>query len=354
MPNPRIPHNRILIPLETRARMSDYVAKLLGGTAEPGTYFRSQLEQLDTWQIPALTMDEAFSAILRTKLPKIFAESEVHGDGSDWNATELSVLGDISVALPVTIFDDGRHSQPFIYDQPFSGTLVFTPGALLCNGQGLRPADWNEVSGNNEQLDMNRYFQLYERRLLPVFRHIDAVAGGKRLPAIVTVPGLGCGQFAGKFRGDLGGILGTVLLRFLGKYAKAIPNVRVVIFDPYNEGRRETHEIDKISLRIRPLLDDPPGLPQLCPPTRYEEGNDDFSNHVFFSIVAWDHVSWPGNDFFGGSRCTDDGVKAAATDVMAVMTGRLGRYDTKRTAYLPPTPYRTWEELIKKENIFLF
>jgi len=44
----------------------------------------------------------------------------------------------------------------------------------------------------------------------------------------------------------------------------------------------------------------------------------------------WDHVSWPGNDFYGGSRSTDDGVKAAATDSMAALTGVEGRYAPNR------------------------
>ncbi|MFM1558534.1 MAG: hypothetical protein ACKJSK_04425 [Roseibacillus sp.] len=85
----------------------------------------------------------------------------------------------------------------------------------------------------------------------------------------------------------------------------------------------------------------------------YEERGDDFSGCTLSSIVAWDHVSWPGNDFFGGSRCTDDGVKAAATDSMAALTGVEGRYDFERGVYLPPAPYRTWEDVVKKNHLRL-
>ena len=80
---------------------------------------------------------------------------------------------------------------------------------------------------------------------------------------------------------------------------------------------------------------------------------DDFSDCVLFSIVAWDHVSWPGNDFFVGSRCTDDGVKAAATDSMAVLTGVEGHYDPDQWAYIPPTPYRTWREVVDRNSLSL-
>jgi len=63
--------------------------------------------------------------------------------------------------------------------------------------------------------------------------------------------------------------------------------------------------------------------------------------------VAWDHVSWPGNDFFIGSRATDDGVKAAATSSMAVLTGVAGEYDPMQAKYQPPPPYRNWEAVVE-------
>ena len=71
------------------------------------------------------------------------------------------------------------------------------------------------------------------------------------------------------------------------------------------------------------------------------------------SIVAWDHVSWPGNDFFGGCHCTDDGVKAAATDSMAVLTGVEGHYDSTRGAYMPPATYRTWADVVEANGLRL-
>lgn len=79
----------------------------------------------------------------------------------------------------------------------------------------------------------------------------------------------------------------------------------------------------------------------------YAEDGDDFSDCTLCSIVAWDHVSRPGNDYFGGSRCTDDGVKAV-TDSMAVPTGVEGHYDRGRGAYLPPPPYRTRDEVVRQ------
>ena len=51
----------------------------------------------------------------------------------------------------------------------------------------------------------------------PVFRCADACAAAQG-PPLITIPGLGCGQFAGPFRGWLGAELQAVLERFLAKH----------------------------------------------------------------------------------------------------------------------------------------
>ena len=89
------------------------------------------------------------------------------------------------------------------------------------------------------------------------------------------------------------------------------------------------------------------GKSQLCHPLAYAEQGDDFSGCTLYSLVAWDHVSWPGNDFFVDSRATDDGVKAAATNSMSVLTGVEGRYDSERGKYQPPKPYRNWQAVVE-------
>ena len=339
----RVMRYSILVPDETRARLAGYLASLRSGAVSAGERLTRNLQGAD----PAALTDEALlDALINTKVPQIFAESAVAGDGSDWNQIELGILGDISIAVPVTVFDNGNHTAPVIHAEPFPGTLIFTPGALLRNGRGKIPADWAEVVRPDGTLCPDGYFRLYERRLLPVFRYAGASAAAQGRTALLTIPGLGCGQFAGPFRGRLGAALQAVLERFLAKHGASFPNVRAVWFDPFNECSNARSEIHGISLMVRPLLKGNESKSQLCPPAAYAEEGDDFSGCLLFSIVAWDHVSWPGNDFFGGSRCTDDGVKAAATDSMAALTGVEGRYDPDRRAYVPPPPYRIWEEVV--------
>ena len=197
------------------------------------------------------------------------------------------------------------------------------------------------------------YYGLYERRLLPVFRHVDSDAAARNTSALLTIPGLGCGQFAGPFREQLGAVLQAVLERLLTTHGASLPNIRAVYYDPFNECANSRQEIHGISLMVRPLLQGNAEKSQLCPPDAYAEDGDDFSDCLLSSIVAWDHVSWPGNDFFAGSRCTDDGVKAAATNSMAVLTGVEGHYDPQHGACHPPPPFRTWEEVVKTKGLRL-
>ena len=105
--------------ISRRCSILAYEGDLASGFASAGQRLSATLE----------AGGDFLSALLRTKQPLIFAESAVAGDGSDWSQIELGLLGDISVAMEVTVFDDGRHSDPEIFDQP---SLVTLPG--LCCG----------------------------------------------------------------------------------------------------------------------------------------------------------------------------------------------------------------------------
>ncbi len=345
----QMPHT-LLIPIESRVRLAKYLSSLQAGHDTPGKRLKDNLADLE---LAGITETQFLDALINTKVPRIFAESAVAGDGSDWNMTELGLLGDLSIAVPVTIFDNGHHTAPHPHAEPFKGTLIYTPGALLRNGRGRLPADGAEVTTPDGRLNREGYFALYERRLLPVFQHINTSAALQGKPALVTIPGLGCGQFAGPFAGKLGAELQLVLEQCLTRHGANFPHIKAVYYDPFGESCNSREEIHGISFLVRPLLQGNAGKSQLCHPSAYAEADDDFSNCQLFSIVAWDHVSWPGNDFFGGARCTDDGVKAAATDSMAVLTGIKGNYNPDCGAYLPPKPFHTWEEVVQAKELRL-
>lgn len=339
----------MLLHSQTYQEASDYLRAIQVGNIKPGNYLQDKLQGINIAQI---TIDSFMERLLNTKRPQIFAESAVYGNGLDWNSQELKLLGDIGIAVEVLVYDDGRHYQPVPYPEPFAAHLLFTAGALLRNGQQQLPVDW-DVVGDDGRIDQDRYYELYKRRLLPLLLYANELAETNGKQAFITVPGLGCGQFAGKFIGQLGVMLQSALLRLLREYQNQLDNVRAVYFDPYNECENERFEIGRLSFMVRPLTQGNQNKPQLCQPYRYEESGDDFSQCQLFSVVAWDHVSWPGNDFYIGSRATDDGVKAAATNSMEAMTGFTGRYNIASKTYDPPALYRNWDEVVRRNSLQL-
>ena len=342
------PNYKTVLSQASYQRARSYLEMLQVG-GKPGRFFQEKLAELD---LALLTVESFLEQLVRTKKPQIFAESAVVGDGSDWNLMELGLLGDISIAAPVTFFDNGRHTHPDVHQPPFTGWLLFVAGALLRNGRSHTPAYWQEIV-NNGQIDEDAYFRLYERRLLPGFLFINEQMQQQGKQALITVPGLGCGMFSGPFQGELGEILKRMLLAFLRKHAAKFSHIRAVYYDPYNECQNERYEIGNMSFMVRPLTHGNQHKPQLCHPTTYAESGDDFSSCELVSVVAWDHVSWPGNDFYVGSRATDDGVKGAATDVTAVLTGISGTYNPQTYQYEPPAKYHNWNEVIQQNNIEL-
>ncbi|HNV68522.1 MAG TPA: hypothetical protein PKO06_02410 [Candidatus Ozemobacteraceae bacterium] len=339
---------QILVSEPTLKRVDAYL-QLLRLKNVAGKRLRDALEG---FALETLDGESFLERLVATKVPQIFAESAVRGDGSDWNPTELGLLGDIVIAVTVQVFDNGRHTQPEVHPHPFPATLLFVPGALLRNDHGQTPADWDEVT-REKQIVPRKFRCLYERRLLPALLFIQATAERKGVKALVTIPGLGCGMFAGPFRGRLGSEFEKVLVGILEDHHTRLTQIRGLYYDPYDECDNRRRVFGQTIFLTRPLRQGNDTRPQLCMPASYNDSVDDFSHCDLYSIVAWDHVSWPGNDFYGGARATDDGVKAAATDVMTAITGVKGVYETRRTMYVPPAPYRTWGNVVAELGLGL-
>lgn len=341
------PSYKVLLHKQSRANIDQYLRQLIDGRSTPGLYLSQQIKKSGINELKAINGNTLLHLLLKTKFPQIFAEMAVYGDGSDWTREELKLLGDIGIACKVTIYDDGRHQNPNVHETASEGYLLFTPGALLRNGRDRTPVDWDVVDQNCE-IDLEKYYELYERRLLPLFIYANTESKQLGKKAIITIPGIGCGQFAGQFSEQLGEKLEKVLERLLTTYRAQLDALALVYFDPYQECIPKTYDIEGLSFVVNPQIKAIKKLNQLCPPHTYLNNHTSNTDLMLFSFVAWDHVSWPGNDFYQGIRATDDGVKAAATNCMEIITGIKGSYDLTENCYLPPKPFNTWFELIVK------
>lgn len=190
---------KVLANKKIYEKASLYLEKLQAGRSA-GNYLQ---EKLQGKEISHISVEEFLELLIRTKRPQIFAESAVAGNGSDWSNEEISMLGDIGIAAPVTVYDNGRHVNPDIHESPLNATLLFIPGALLRNGKNNIPADWNEVTRNGE-INPETYYSLYERRLLPLFLYANQVAKNKEKMAFITIPCLGYESICRKVYGAIG------------------------------------------------------------------------------------------------------------------------------------------------------
>lgn len=352
------PGYEIVISEMTLEKIKQYQAKLSSGQEQAGEYLANKLNATGK-AVEDLTTTEFIEAMLSTKKPFIFAESQIKGWGKDWNNSELAILGDINVTVPVTIYDNGTWSPGApgfsIHQKPLEGELLFTPGALLKHGKDFsgNTPDFDEVTKDGV-IDQVAYNALVERRLLPLLVHANEKAEREGKPALITLPGVGAGEFAGAFKGKMGVCLNIAIKEMLQKHSSHLGNIAAIYYDSYNECDNEQIEYHNIKYRVRPQMKGNQGKTQLSDPKTYQEAGDDFSKCKLYKIVAWDHVSLPGNDYFKGLRNTDDGVAAAATSSMAGITGVEGRYDANAKKYLPPNPpYHDWSEVAEKQVVHL-
>ena len=354
----KTPGYEIVISEKTLENINKYKENLIAGQEQPGEFLRAKLEATGK-SVESLSTSEFIEVMLSTKQPKFFAESAIQGGGKDWNNSELAILGDINVTVPVKIYDNGvwDPSGPgfAVHQKPLDGELLFTPGALLKSGPGFvgKTPDLDEVTKNGK-IDQEAYNALVERRLLPLLVHANEKAELEGKPALITLPGVGAGEFAGKFKGKMGEHLNIAIQAMLEKHSGNLGNIAAIHYDSFAECTNQQKNYGNIKYRVRPQLNEGnKGKTQLSAPTTYQELGDDFSKCKLYKVVAWDHVSLPGNDYFEGSRNTDDGVAAAATSSMEGITGVKGRYDKETGKYLPPEGYNNWSDVASKQGVHL-
>jgi hypothetical protein len=350
-PNTPTTNYTVLISDVTKRKIETYLEELKKNKTT-GTILKIILEKKNI-EIASLTPQDLLNLLFETKEPNACSESH-NFSTNQWSEEEISILGDCAIAANVEIYDNGVHNQESkyfkIHNTPINGTLLFVPGALLVSSS----PDLKETQDVNQLIDQEKLTALYERRLVPSLIHANNTAGTKG--AIITLPGIGCGNFAGDFQGQIEKILQQALLDILTKHAARLPNIKAVIFD-VNDSEKctEGNIIINDSLDFTTVRGQFGKFSsQLKHPAEYGEK---YKKCKLYSIVAWDHLAWPGNDFnHNFSRFTDDGVKGAATNVIEVVTGIKGVYEKELGRFMPSKVQKKlldWQSLSIQNGITL-
>lgn len=339
---------RFLVCNSTFDLAKDYLNKLIAGGVKPGYFLSCELAGVD---LQSLEIDRFLDLLINTKKPQIFAEKSVLGDGGDWNHDEMTILGNVMISVPVKAYDNGIHYNPQVHRVPIDSTLIFVPGALFESGTSTLPADFEYVCHKGFVYD--RYLALYRKRLIPVFKYINEAAARNKKKAFITIPGIGCGHFAGPYKHQLEDYFEQIIYDILHELSPALNCIDTIYYDPFRRSANKDLKVDNIKVFTRPLmLQKSYDKGQLSKPSDLIGGSD-VDDYDLYSLVAWDHVSWPGNDFFIGNRETDDGVKSAATNCMYKLTGIEGTYRVAHNKYQPPEKFATWKQVIDYHKLRL-
>lgn len=350
------PKYHVVLSQQTVYDINWYKNALRKNKMQPGNYLK-QVVKSRKISLNSATAEIFVELLLQTKKPRLSATQNIRVDGSDWNPIEFQILGDLNIAMDVTIYDNGVWSPTSwsfrVHNPPFFGTLLFTNGPLLESKlvRGMTPDLKRIISQNKKSINQDKYNGLMERRLQPLLYYANENARRKGKMALIVIPGVGAGVFAGQFKGKMGKYLNRAIKNILTNHAANLTNIACIYYDPYNECKNETKQFYGVSYRVRPDYQNPNKY-QLMTPNEYrEQGDQSFSNYKLYKVVAWSHVAYPGNGFFKMIRSTDDGVAAAATNSMKKVTGVKGVYFWGK--YNPPSGYRDWLDVVTKKKITL-
>jgi|GEM_PF-402097 len=371
----------VLLSKSVLKNLMDYKEALINGSESPGPNLKIQLEKrLKGQDLSTITTEKFIEAMLSTKDIKAFAETEDLSASGNWNKKEVEILGGINIAInDLTIYGNGARNGEAIsstadvrktHDKSFKGNILITQGALLENIslRGEKTPDYNRVVKRDEKgeiikdengkatIDQEKYNALVEERMLPLLSHANETAKqkGKNKRALITMPGIGCGQFAGEFQEEMPGHLDKAMKAMLEKHESKFSNIACVYYDPF-KGENTSQDIEGIKYRVRPFTKPMPNhsqKSQLEHPSTYEEEKGEFDNCMLFKIVAGDHIGRAGNDFnTENSIRTDEGSSLSQTDFQRRMTGDEGHYAKDEQKFLPNN-HNDWAESHRKKDPF--
>ncbi|MCE2992337.1 MAG: hypothetical protein LW825_05415 [Candidatus Jidaibacter sp.] len=348
-------------------RVQQYAADLQNDTKTAGKNLTDYCSKYLGKEAKKLTSEELLQALLGTKKPFICAESVKIGQDT-WNSTEYEILCSVGIMYDVSTYDNGRWgggdwSDLKVYEEPFEQLAMIVSSPILAlqgKGSEINPDRKRIVRKEGEmkngeligaETNFDEYYVILEERLLPLLVRASQRAGEKGKKLVLTLPGLGCGAFAGAFR--MGDQLNNALQKMLEKNHKLLGNIDTIIFDPYEECELEQKTFGRLKYRVRPYTEIKDSITrakacQYAKAEEFQEKGDDFSKCKKAKIVAGDGFSIPGNDANGGNRNTDEGAFGAATNSAKVISGIKGKYDkgansAYNTPFFKPKKYRTWE-----------
>jgi hypothetical protein len=327
-----MPKYSFVISDATRKELQQYYDDIKNKKKKPGLYFEQKLKQEKTFnqkEFEKLTIEQFLEFLVNTKAPANLKKPPTKIP--EWNPEELSIKGAVGMVVPdLEIYSQDETyvntqsqylgNEDGDYDDAgaaisqikpsFRGSLLFLPNIEFV-------ADKSGIQDENQDIDINKYYKVYERRLLPLLVHANYRVGLKGRNAFITLLNISASDW--NFR-DVAQAHEKYLQEILKEHADKLPHVKgiylqkTVVFseqklEKFTCGKKGSHEIQLLVGKDKP---------QLLTPNEY---GDEFANCDLFSIVHFNPLDWPGKTFLMNRRENDSDNKLLSTNCFQVLAG---------------------------------
>jgi len=321
-------------------------------------------KKIDKDFILHLRLEDWMHMIINTKVPHIFSESisytpsSIESYNNTWSIIEQNILESTIITTAVTIYDNGGYgNNSIIHKNPFEGELIFVPEPVLTK-EVIKHILSSQRIVYDGQFDEEEFIKQMKQKLLPTFLYANQQSTSEN-QAWITVPGISCGVFGGRFGNYFNGskqtpkALEKAIRQLLQEHHDALLNIAGVHLDTYatesltqGEFRENIGKIEFRGIEGQRGYNTKEGerYPKLSAPKTFDIKR---KKCKLFSIVAADALSLPGNDMNTGFKCTDEGISAGGTNLPTVITGKQGKYEYKGKKYQLDTD-TTVEKYVKK------
>jgi hypothetical protein len=314
---------RFTVSADTFEQVKAYLSRVKLDINEAGLLLRKALKGVN---LKTLTPEKFIQYIINTKKPKNFAEvilaSPECRKASGYSDSDLEILACIGTVMPSYAHNNGGHYKTFKnYAIPLPCLMGYVSAPLFTQDKGSLD---DAMLSHHLVVDTTHYNREIEKRLLPILIEMNSQASafGKKLK--VTIPGLGCGLFAGPY-GDQGNRsiysdLNHALKELIKNHAAELTHIEGIYFDTYM-GVIEAESMDISGIKYQCVASSRQSGEQTQLELNAEERQN--SEIMLGTIVAADLLSWAGNDMWANSRATDEGVKGGSTLTLVQITCSL-------------------------------
>lgn len=295
--------------------------------------------------LDSMTPEAFFQCIQNTRLPQNFAEQVLSSEESAHGYSEevQKILARTSVVAESHIINDAKWGTPkpdgcwdkynrmqakqnwTDYSTPLICIQAVISAPCLKATNSFDYKALTKAAGNGSRvIDHAAYAQEIQRRLLPALLEMNAKSAALGKKMVIRLAGLGCGEFAGEFKGAVGAHLAVALRQILKHHANKLTSIKKIVLDvtdtqesstlnvKIDASQKTTHSNTELEVYASHYKD-----AQLAPLSAAD------ADCILGTVVAGDLLSWPGNDMWGDSRWTDEGVKIGSSDIMVTIACKL-------------------------------